>query len=85
VGLKLNGTHQFLAYADDVNPLGDDTNTVNRNIETLNDASTEVGIEVNVEKTKNMLVSRDQNADQNRDIKIGNRSFQKVSQFKYWE
>jgi hypothetical protein len=30
-----------------------------------------------------MLVSRDQNAGQNRKIKIGNRSFENVSQFKY--
>jgi hypothetical protein len=37
----------------------------------------------NVQKTKYMLVSRDQNADQNWDIKIGNRSFENVSQFKY--
>jgi hypothetical protein len=51
--------------------------------ETLIDASKEVGLEVNVEKTKYMLVSRDQNAGQNRDIKIGNRSFENVSQFKY--
>jgi hypothetical protein len=30
-----------------------------------------------------MLVSRDQNASQNWEIKIGNRSFENVSQFKY--
>jgi hypothetical protein len=36
-----------------------------------------------MEKTKYMLMSRDQNAGQNRDIKIGNRSFENVSQFKY--
>jgi hypothetical protein len=30
-----------------------------------------------------MLLSRDQNADQNRDINMGNRSFENVSQFKY--
>jgi hypothetical protein len=30
-----------------------------------------------------MLVTRDQNAGQNWDIKIGNRSFENVSQFKY--
>jgi hypothetical protein len=30
VGLKLNGTHQLLAYADDVHLLGDDIGTVNK-------------------------------------------------------
>jgi hypothetical protein len=49
----------------------------------LIDASKEVGLEVNVEKTKYMLVSRDQNAGQNREIKIRNKSFENVSQFKY--
>jgi hypothetical protein len=32
VGLKLNGTHHLLAYADDVNLLGDGIDTINRNI-----------------------------------------------------
>jgi hypothetical protein len=82
-GLKLTGTHQLLAYADDVNLLGDNIDTINKNTETLIDASKEVGLEVNVEKTKYMLVSRDQNSGQNREIKIGNRSFENVSQFKY--
>jgi hypothetical protein len=45
VGLKLNGTLQLLAYADDVNLLGDNIDTVKKNIETLTDASTEVGLE----------------------------------------
>jgi hypothetical protein len=72
VGLKLNGTHQLLAYPDDVNLLGDDIDTVIRNTETLIHAGKEVGMEVNVEKTKYMLVSCDQSADQSRDIKIGN-------------
>jgi hypothetical protein len=30
VGLKLNGTHQFLAYADDVNLLGDTIDTIKK-------------------------------------------------------
>jgi hypothetical protein len=70
VELKLNGTHQLLAYADDVNLLGDNIDTINKNTETLTDTSKEVGLEVNVEKTKYMLVSSEQNADQNWDIKI---------------
>jgi hypothetical protein len=74
-----------LAYADDVNLLGDNIDTINKNTQTLIDASKEVGLEVNIEKTKYMLMSRDQNAGQNQEIKIGNRSFENVSQFKYLE
>jgi hypothetical protein len=70
VGVKLNGTHQRLAYADDVNLLGYNIDTVKKNIETLNDASKEVGLEINVEKTKFMLLYHHQNAGRNRDIKI---------------
>jgi hypothetical protein len=83
VRLKLNGTHQLLAYVDDVNLLGDNIGTINKNKETLIDASKEAGLKVNVEKTKYTLVSRDQNAGQTREIKIGNRSFENVSQFNY--
>jgi hypothetical protein len=43
----------------------------------------EVGLESNVEKTKYMLLSRQQNVGKNGDIKIVNRSFENVSQFKY--
>jgi hypothetical protein len=67
--MKLNGTHQRLAHADDVNLLGDNINTINKNTQTLIDASDEVGLEINVEKSKYMLVARDQNAEQNRDLK----------------
>jgi hypothetical protein len=64
--LKLNGTHQVLAYADVVNLLGDNIDTINKNTQTLIGAGKEVSLEVNVEKTEYMLVSRDQNAGQNR-------------------
>jgi hypothetical protein len=83
VGLKLNGTHQLLAYADDVNLLGDNIDNINKNTETIIDSSKEVSLEINVEKTKCMLLSRHQNAGQNRDIKITNRSFENVTQLKY--
>jgi predicted ABC-class ATPase len=52
-------------------------------METLIDASKEVGLEINVEKTKYTLLSRHKNIDQNQDIKIAKRSFENVSQFKY--
>jgi hypothetical protein len=48
-----------LAYADDVNLLGDNVDTINKNTQTLIDASKEVGLEVKVEETKYMLVTRD--------------------------
>jgi hypothetical protein len=49
-GLKLNGTLQLLAYADDVNLLGDNIGNISKNTQTVIDASKEVGLEVNVEK-----------------------------------
>jgi hypothetical protein len=49
VGLKLNGTHRLLIYADDVNLLGDNVDTITKNIQTLIDASKEIGLEVNTE------------------------------------
>jgi hypothetical protein len=83
VGLKLNGTHQLLAYADDVNLLEDNIDTIKKNTETLTDASKEVGLEINIEKTKYRLLSRYQNVGRNQDIKIANRLFKNVSQFTY--
>jgi hypothetical protein len=46
----MNGTHQLLAYAEDVNLLGNNTYTVKKNTETLMYASKEFGLEVKVEK-----------------------------------
>jgi hypothetical protein len=71
VGLKLNGTHQLLAYADDVNLLGDKIDTIKENTDTLIDASKEVGLEINVECRSKW---KHKNSKQ---------SFENVSQFKY--
>jgi hypothetical protein len=46
VGLKLNRTHQLLAYAEEVNLLGNNTDTINKNTETLINASREIGLEI---------------------------------------
>jgi hypothetical protein len=83
VGLKLNGTHQLLPYADDVNLLGDTVGTIKKHTETLIGASKEVGLEINAEETKYMLLTRTQNIGRHQDIEIGNRSFENLSQFIY--
>jgi hypothetical protein len=46
-GLKLNGTHQLLAYDDNINILGENLGTIRTNTEALLDAGKEVGLEVN--------------------------------------
>jgi hypothetical protein len=61
-GLKLNVTHQFLVYADDVNILDGSIYTTRKNTEALLIASKEIGLEENAEKTKHMVMLRDQNA-----------------------
>jgi hypothetical protein len=83
VGLKLNGTHQLLTYADDVKLLGDNIDAMKKNTETLIDISKKVCLKVNAEKTKYMLLSHHQNAGQNHNITIANRTFENVAQFKY--
>jgi len=82
-GLKLNGTHQLLVYADDVNILGGSVHTMKENTEALIVASKETGLEVNADKTKYMAMSRDQNAGQSHNMKTDNRSFERVEVFKY--
>jgi hypothetical protein len=44
--------HELLAYADDVNLLGNNMDTINKSTRTLIDASKDVGLEVNIEKTR---------------------------------
>jgi hypothetical protein len=84
VGLELNGTHQLLIYADDVNLLDDSINIIKKNIETLLEAGGDVGLGINAEKTKYVIMSRHQNSGQNQNIRIANESFENVAKFKYW-
>jgi hypothetical protein len=66
-----------------VNILGDNIGTVKNNTETLFGDSKEVSVEVNTEKAKCMLLSHHQNAEQNCNVKMANRSFENMAEFKY--
>jgi hypothetical protein len=81
--LKLNGTRQLLVYADDVNISGESVHIIKENAEALVVASKEIGLEVNADKTKYIVMSRDQNVKRNHRIRTDNRSFESVEEFKY--
>jgi hypothetical protein len=83
IGLELNGTHQLLVYADDVNLLCDSVNTIKENTGTILQASRDIGLEINAEKIKYVIMSRHQNSGQNQNIRIANDSFENVEKFKY--
>jgi hypothetical protein len=77
-GLKLNGTHQLLVYADDVNILGGSIHIIRKNTEALVIASKEIGLEVNAEKTKYIVMSSEIRMQD----KIGYKSFERLEWFK---
>jgi hypothetical protein len=83
VGLELNRIHHLLVYVDDIDLLGSSINTIKGNTETLLEASRDVGLEINAEKTKYMIVLLSVNSGQNQNIRIANKSFENMAKFKY--
>ena len=69
-GLKLNGTHQLLFYADDVSMLGGSLHTIKEMAEALIVASKKNGLKVNADKSKYVVMCRDQNAGRNGNKKL---------------
>jgi hypothetical protein len=63
--------------------LGGSVHTVRKNTEALVIATKETGLEVNTDKTKYMVMSRDRNTGRGDGVKIDNMSIERVEEFKY--
>ena len=82
--MELDGTHQLLSYAYDVNTLGGRVSTVQKKEGTLLFVRKETGIEVNTDKTNYMVMSENQNAGRSHIVESDNISFEKEEAFKYF-
>jgi len=78
---RLNDTYRLLFYSDDM--LIQAVCTLKRNTEALVAASKEICLELNADKTKYIAMSQDQNARQNHNVRMGNKLFEMLEQFKY--
>jgi hypothetical protein len=76
----MNGTHELLAYDNDVNLLGNNIDTIKKHKGSLMLLG---GSSRNKHREQYMLLSNHQNAGQNHDTKTASSSFQNVTQFKY--
>jgi hypothetical protein len=65
--------------------LDENITVIKKNAEAVLDASKEIGLEVNSEKTKYMFMSHHQTAGQNNYIKVANKSFEKWQSSIIWE
>ena len=81
-GLELNGTHQLLFYADDVNILSGSVFTI-KNKDSFILVSKKTGLEVSADKNKYSVMCQGKNAGRSLNIKNDSRSSERVEQFEY--
>jgi hypothetical protein len=75
--------HIIGSHANDTNILGRSIHAIKKKTEVLVIASKVIGLEVYADKTKYMVMPRDQNAGRSHDIKVDNSCFERVEQFIY--
>ena len=78
----MDGTHQVLAYADDVNLIGDDIRTIQRNTNMLLKSCKDIGSGLNTGKTKYRCRMSSRH-DGNEHIAVGNHLYEKGKTVKY--
>jgi hypothetical protein len=83
VRLKLKCKHRLLVYADDVHILGGTVYVTQKNTESLVVAIKETGLEVNADKTKYIVISRDQNAGRSHSTNSDSNFCERVEPFRY--
>ena len=81
LGLDVNGNHQVLAYADDLNLICDDIRTIERNADVLLNARKDIVLAVNTGNTKYMEIRRHRGMIADAHIKKGFNFYKKVKTF----
>ena len=71
-----------MVYTDDINILGGSIRTIKKNTEALLVSSKVIGLEVNSDKSKYMVMSQNWNAEQSHDTEIDKSSFERAAEFK---
>jgi len=79
----LNWFNQLFVFADDVDLIGDDIDALRGNTYVLVEACDEIGLQVNIEKTKYIIIRRNAVNNGHRYITINNENIEKVNKFKY--
>ena len=82
-GVQLNGIHKLLVYADDIVLLGDSDEILKDNMHILRSNTRELGLEVNVNKTKYMVTRRNASCNANGQLMTNEGNFEEVAEFKY--
>ena len=78
LGLDMTGTHQAFAYVNDLNVIGNDIRTIERNADVSLNACMDIGLAVNTGKTKYMEIGRHRGMIANEHVKTGSNSYKKV-------